>query len=65
MKVYLVIYDNGETSIEDYDEWVEAVMSSEEKAKNYKPAGVEVGYFNRIDCFEIDKPSEWESVFRQ
>lgn len=63
IKVYLVIYDNGETSIEDYDEWVEAVMSSEEKAKNYKPAGVEVGYFNRIDCFEIDKPSEWESVF--
>lgn len=61
MEVYLVIYDNGE-KYEDYEEWVEAVMSSEEKAKNYKPAGMEVGQFNRIDCFEIDKPSEWRKT---
>lgn len=59
MEVYLVIYDNGE-KYDEYEEWVEAVMSSEAKAKNYKPAGMVVGKFNRIETFEIDRPSKWE-----
>lgn len=62
-KVYLVIYDNG-SEYEDYEEWVEAVMSSEEKAKYYEPAGIVSGNFNRIECFEIDKPSDWKNEFR-
>jgi hypothetical protein len=63
MEVWVVIYDNDET-YEDYEEWVEAVMSTEEKAKNYKPAGKIVGVFNRIEHFVLDEPSHWQEVFR-
>ena len=63
MRVYVVIYDNGE-SYEDYEEWVEAIMSTKEKAKNYKPNGVVVGQFNRIEKFFLDEPSNWKTVYR-
>jgi hypothetical protein len=63
MIVYAVIYDNGEP-YEDYEEWVEAIMSTKEKAKNYKPNGVVVGQFNRIEEFVLDEPSNWETVYR-
>lgn len=62
MKVYLVIYDNGE-EYENYDEWVEAVMSSREKAENYQPLGdfpYEYYKFNRIEEFTVDEPNFWE-----
>lgn len=63
MIVYVVIYDNGE-SYEDYEEWVEAIMSTKEKAENYKPNGVVVGQFNRIEEFVLDEPSNWNTVYR-
>lgn len=63
MEVWVVIYDNDET-YEDYEEWVEAVMSTEEKARNYRPAGKIVGVFNRIEHFVLDEPSHWQDVFR-
>ena len=63
MEVWVVIYDNGEM-YEDYEEWVEAVMSTEEKARNYRPAGKIVGVFNRIEHFVLDEPSHWQVVFR-
>lgn len=63
MEVYVVIYDNNEM-YEDYQEWVEAVMTTEEKAKNYRPNGEVVGQFNRIEVFTLDEPSNWETVFR-
>lgn len=61
MEVWVVIYDNG-YDYEDYEEWVEAVMSSEEKAKNYRPAGAVVGKFNRIENFILDEPSNWQKI---
>ena len=59
MEVWVVIYDNEEM-YEDYEEWVEAVMSTEEKAKNYKPAGATLGAFNSIEHFVLDEPSNWK-----
>lgn len=61
MEVWIVIYDNGEY-YEDYEEWIEAVMSSEEKAKNYRPNGEVVGQFNRIESYILDEPSNWETI---
>lgn len=61
MEVWAVIYDNGE-SYEDYEEWIEAVVSSEEKAKNYRPNGEIVGRFNRFESFTLDEPSNWHKV---
>lgn len=61
MKVYVVIYDNGE-KYNDYEEWVEAVMSSKEKAENYQPLGAfpyKYFKFNRIEEFVIDQPNVW------
>lgn len=63
MKVWVVIYDNRE-EWDDYEEWIEAIMSTQEKAENYKPKGEMVGYFNRIETFTIDEPSNWEDCFR-
>lgn len=59
MKVWVVIYNNGEEYPEDYVEWIEAIMSTEEKAENYKPKGKVVGYFDRIESYTIDEPSNW------
>lgn len=59
MKVWVVIYNNGEEYPEDYVEWIEAIMSTEEKAKNYKPKGKTIGYFDRIESYVIDEPSNW------
>ena len=54
MKVYLVFYDNGSNWSEDYEEWVEEVFSTKEKAeefvKNYHKYGE---YFNRIAEREV------------
>lgn len=61
MEVWVVIYDNG-YDYEDYEEWVEAVMSSEEKANNYRPAGEAVGQFNRIENYILDEPSNWQKT---
>lgn len=61
MKVWVVIYDNCE-EYSDYQEWIEAVMSSEEKAKNYCPIGEAVGQFNRIECFVLDEPSNYQII---
>lgn len=61
MKVYIIFYDNCE-EYEDYEEWIEAVMSTEEKAKNYQPNEEIIGQFNRIEEFEIDEPSKWETI---
>lgn len=59
MEVWVVIYDNGEEYAEDREEWIEAIMSTEEKAENYKPKGEAFGYFNRIESYTIDEPSNW------
>lgn len=61
MEVWVVIYDNGEY-YDDYEEWIEAVMSTEDKAKNYLPKGLTVGQFNRIEKYILDEPSNWQSV---
>jgi hypothetical protein len=61
MEVWVVIYDNDET-YDDYEEWIEAVMSTEEKAKNYKPEGESIGVFNRIEHFVLDEPSNWKLI---
>ncbi len=60
MELWVVIYDNSEM-YEDYNEWVEAVMSTEEKAKNYKPKD-EIGVFNRIEHFVLDEPRDWRKI---
>jgi hypothetical protein len=55
MEVWVVIYDNGEM-YEDYDEWIEAIKSTREKAENYKPKNeMRGGYFNRIESYIIDE----------
>lgn len=63
MKVYLVIYDNCQ-EYDEYEEWVEVVMSTREKAENYKPLGDNLPYtfyeFNRIEEFTIDEPNIWK-----
>lgn len=62
MEVWVVIYDNEEEYPEDYEEWIEAIMSTEEKAENYKPKGEVIGQFNRIEVYTIDKPSNWKTI---
>lgn len=59
MEVWVVIYDNG-CEYEEYQEWIEAVMSSEEKARNYRPAGEVIGQFNRFEEYTLDEPSNWQ-----
>ena len=55
MEVWVVIYENGEM-YEDYEEWIEAICSTEEKAKNYKPKNeVRGGYFCRIEPHIVDE----------
>ena len=61
MEVWVVIYDNDDT-YDDYEEWVEAVMSTEEKARNYKPKGENIGVFNRIEHFVLDEPRNWRII---
>ena len=56
MKVYVIIYDNGD-EYECYDEQVVAVMSSKEKAEEYK-ANEDFAYYypnKRIEEFILDK----------
>lgn len=55
MKVYLVYFDNGE-SYEDYDEWVEAIFDSEEKAISY----IEDSDFTKRDCPNWNGKTIWE-----
>lgn len=57
MEVWVIIYDNGAEYPEDYHEWIEAIMSTKEKAENYKPEDEMEGYFNRIESYIIDEPS--------
>lgn len=66
MEVYVVIYDNGASyeCYECYEEWIEAVMSTEEKAKNYRPNREVIGRFNRIEKYTLDEPSNWENIFK-
>ena len=54
MKVWVVIYDNGD-EYEAYEEWIEAIMSTKEKAENYTPNGSAVGHFNRIESYILDE----------
>ena len=63
MEVWVVIYDNGEC-YEEYEEWIEAVMSTKEKAKNYRPNGEIIGQFNRVESYTLDEPSSWKIVSR-
>ena len=60
MELWAVIYCDGE--YEEYTEWVEAIMSTEEKAKNYKPAGLCIGTFKRIEHFILDEPTNWQRL---
>ncbi len=56
MKVYVIIYDNGEEY--DYDEQIVAVVSSREKAEEYKANENVVPYwypYKRIEEFILDE----------
>ena len=61
MKVWVVIYDNGEY-YDAYEEWIEAIMSTKEKAENYTPNGLVFGQFNRIETYILDEPSNLSLV---